>query len=256
MPASCDEHVGDVLEHLGVERMAQRLRLSALAAPIASGALLELAADAVAVDGLLVAIPGEALDADLGDVAAEAAVALEERRLGAGARGRERRRQAAGPAARRPARPSRGRRRSSRAGSVILVAMARTARRGQSATAKTGGRRRPRPPTRPCPGARSSSLRPPTSGRPPGSSSGSVTWARQSEPRKLTASTRAVPSSAASESNVLRTHQRVHRPASAPSPRAAGPSCPRTSTTPPSAVPSMRFVRPTNSATKRVRGRS
>ena len=62
-------------------------------------ALLELDADAFAINGLLVPVPGEALDTHLRDVAAEAAVAVDER--GAGARpGRgERRCQAPGATA-------------------------------------------------------------------------------------------------------------------------------------------------------------
>ena len=81
-PASCDEHVGHVLERLGVERVAQRLRLG-LRGAHGLGALLELASDALAVDGLLVPVPGQPLDPDLGDVAAEAAVAVDERGLDA-----------------------------------------------------------------------------------------------------------------------------------------------------------------------------
>ena len=92
------QHVGDPLEHLRVERVADRLRLRHGRAH-RLGALLELDADAFAVDRLLVPVPGEALDADLRDVAAEAAVALEQRGLHAGARGRERRGEAARAAA-------------------------------------------------------------------------------------------------------------------------------------------------------------
>ncbi len=92
------QHVRDVLEHLGVERMADRLRLRHRSAH-RLGPLLELDADAFAVDGLFVPVPGEALDADLRDVAAEAAVALEERRLHTGPGRRQRSREAAGSAA-------------------------------------------------------------------------------------------------------------------------------------------------------------
>ena len=49
--------------------------------------------------GLLVPVPGEALDADLGDVAAEAAVPVEQRCPGARPRGAEGRAQATRPAA-------------------------------------------------------------------------------------------------------------------------------------------------------------
>ena len=87
------ERIGDPLEHLGVEGVADRLRLRHGGAH-RLGALLELDADALAVHRLLVAIPGEALDADLGDVAPEAAIALEQRGARAGARGGERRGQA------------------------------------------------------------------------------------------------------------------------------------------------------------------
>ena len=92
------EHVGDELEHLGVERVADRLRLGHCGAH-GPGALLELDADALAVDRRLVPVPREALDADLRDVAAEAAVPLEQRRAHAGARAGERRREPTGPAA-------------------------------------------------------------------------------------------------------------------------------------------------------------
>jgi hypothetical protein len=77
-----DEGVGDDLEHLGLEGVADRLRLGRRGAH-RLGSCLELDADALAVDRGLVAIPGEALDADLGDVAPEAAVPVEERRPGA-----------------------------------------------------------------------------------------------------------------------------------------------------------------------------
>ena len=89
-PASCDQHVGDPLEHLGVERVAQGLRLGHRRAH-GLGALLELDADPLAVDRVLVAVPGKALDAHLGDVAAEAAVAVDQRGAGAGARRGQRR---------------------------------------------------------------------------------------------------------------------------------------------------------------------
>ena len=92
------QHVRDVLEHLGVERVADRLRLRHRRAH-RLGPFLELNADAFAVDRLLVPVPGEALDADLGDVAAETAVALEQRGLDAGTSRGQRCREAAGGSA-------------------------------------------------------------------------------------------------------------------------------------------------------------
>ena len=61
--------------------------------------VLELAPDAFAVDRVLVAVPAEALDADLGDVPAEAAVAIEQGRPRAGTGGAQGRPQAARAAA-------------------------------------------------------------------------------------------------------------------------------------------------------------
>ncbi len=84
-----DEHVRDVLEHLGIERMADRLRLRRRRAH-GLGALLEFDADAFAVDGRLVPVPCEPLDAHLRDIAAEATIAFEQRRLHACACGRKR----------------------------------------------------------------------------------------------------------------------------------------------------------------------
>ena len=83
------EHVGDELEQLGVERVTDRLRLWHCGAH-GPGALLELDADALAVDRRLMPVPREALDAYLRDVAAEAAIPLEQRRAHAGARAGER----------------------------------------------------------------------------------------------------------------------------------------------------------------------
>jgi hypothetical protein len=71
-----DQRVRDVLEHVGVDRLALRLRLGA-GGTHHLGALLELDADALAVDGPLAAVPGDALHTDGGDVAAQAAVALD-----------------------------------------------------------------------------------------------------------------------------------------------------------------------------------
>ena len=89
------EHVGDVLEELGVERVTDRLRFRHCGTH-GPGALLELDADALAVDRRLMPVPREALDAHLRDVAAEAAIPLEQRRAHAGAR-RKRRREPPGP---------------------------------------------------------------------------------------------------------------------------------------------------------------
>jgi hypothetical protein len=57
-----DQDIGHPLEHLGIERVAQGLRLRHGGAH-GLGPVLELDADAFAIDGLLVPIPGEALDA-------------------------------------------------------------------------------------------------------------------------------------------------------------------------------------------------
>ena len=79
-PGLLDEDIRNMLERLGVERMADRLRFGQRRShgfcPI-----LELATDPLAVDGRWVPIPCEALDADLGNVAAEATVAFEQRCL-------------------------------------------------------------------------------------------------------------------------------------------------------------------------------
>ena len=79
------QHIGDIFECLGIERVADRLRFGDRRAHCL-GAILEFAADAFAVDRAGVAIPGETLDTDRGDVAAEAAVAFEQRRQCARAR--------------------------------------------------------------------------------------------------------------------------------------------------------------------------
>ncbi len=92
------QRVGNPLEHFGVERVAQRLRLRHGRAH-GFGALLELDADAFAVDRLLMPVPGKALHANLRDIAAEAAVAVDEGGSGAGTGRGQRRGQAAGAAA-------------------------------------------------------------------------------------------------------------------------------------------------------------
>ena len=93
-----DQRVGDQLEAFRIELVAQRLALGHGGAH-RLGALLELAADAVGLDRRLVAVPGKPLDADDGDVAAEAAEALDQRHLDPGARRGQRRGQPARPGA-------------------------------------------------------------------------------------------------------------------------------------------------------------
>ena len=83
-----DQSVGDQLEAFGVEFVGQRLTFGHRRAH-RLGALLELPSDAACLDRLLAAVPGEALDADRGDVAAEAAEPLDQRHLHACPRRRE-----------------------------------------------------------------------------------------------------------------------------------------------------------------------
>ena len=85
-PCFGDHVVGDVLEPLGVEGVAVALGFG-LGCAGRLRPLLELDADALGILGLFVAIPGEALDPDLGDVAAEAAVTFEEKHRYPGAGG-------------------------------------------------------------------------------------------------------------------------------------------------------------------------
>ena len=92
------QRIGHPLEHLGVEGMTQGLRFGHGRAH-GLGPLLELDANAFAINRLLVAIPGKALDPHLRDIAAEAAIAVDEGGARAGAGGRERRRQASRAAA-------------------------------------------------------------------------------------------------------------------------------------------------------------
>jgi hypothetical protein len=82
------QHVGHVLEHLGIECVTDGLRLRQ-GRTHRLGALLELDSNSLAVDRSLVSIPGEAFDTHLGDVAAEAAVPVDERGPRAGPCGRE-----------------------------------------------------------------------------------------------------------------------------------------------------------------------
>ena len=97
-PGLLHQDVGDVFEHLAVERIAGRLRLGHRS-PHRLGPLLELDADAFAVDGFGMPVPGEAFNPHLRDVAAETAVAIQENgrraRAGGGEGGREARRSAA-----------------------------------------------------------------------------------------------------------------------------------------------------------------
>ena len=75
-----NERIGNKLETFGVEAVADRLRFGHRRAH-RLGAVLEFAADPFAVDGCSVAVPGEALNADLGDIAAETAITFEHGRL-------------------------------------------------------------------------------------------------------------------------------------------------------------------------------
>ena len=79
-----DQSVGDQLEALGVEFVGQRLAFGHRRAHLL-GALLELPSDAAGLHRLLAAVPGEALDADRGDVSPEAAEPLDQGHLHAGA---------------------------------------------------------------------------------------------------------------------------------------------------------------------------
>ena len=82
-PRLLDETVGDDLEPLGVELVRQRLALGHGGAHRVR-TLLEFAGDAAGVDRLLVPVPRHPLDADGGDVSAEAAEPLDQRDLDAG----------------------------------------------------------------------------------------------------------------------------------------------------------------------------
>ena len=87
-----DQSVGDQLEAFGVEFVGQRLAFGHRCAHL-FGALLELPPDAAGLHRLLAAVPGEALDADRGDVSPEAAEPLDEGHLDTCARRRQRCRQ-------------------------------------------------------------------------------------------------------------------------------------------------------------------
>jgi hypothetical protein len=85
-----DQRVGDQLEAFRIELVGQRLAFRHRRAH-RLGPLLEFAADAVGLHRLLVPVPGETFDTDHGDVAAEAAEALDQRHLNPGPRGGQRR---------------------------------------------------------------------------------------------------------------------------------------------------------------------
>src|SRR5262249_60675834 len=76
-PALLDEPVGDHLEALGVDLVGQGLRVGCRGAH-GLRALLELPSDAPCLDGRLMPVPGQALDADHGEVAAEAPETVQE----------------------------------------------------------------------------------------------------------------------------------------------------------------------------------
>ncbi len=90
------EPVRHQLEALGIELVAQRLAFRH-GRPHGLGPLLELAPDPARFDRPLVAVPGEALDPDGRDVAAETAEPLDQGDCDPGAGGRQRRSEAAWP---------------------------------------------------------------------------------------------------------------------------------------------------------------
>jgi hypothetical protein len=93
-----DQHIGNPLEHLGIECVGERLRLRHCRAH-GLGACLEFDADALAIHRMLVSIPGEPLHAHLRDVAAEAAIPIDQCRARTGSGRGERRRKTTGSAA-------------------------------------------------------------------------------------------------------------------------------------------------------------
>ena len=93
-----DEPVGNELEALAVELIGEGLAFRHRC-PHRLGAFFEFAADATGLDRGLVPVPGEAFDADRGDVPAETTEALDEAHLDAAARGGESGGEAAGPGA-------------------------------------------------------------------------------------------------------------------------------------------------------------
>ena len=78
------QHIGNIFERFGIERVADRLRLGQGRAHCL-GAVFKFAADALAVDRCGVAIPGKAFDPDLRDIAAKTAIAFDQRGLRPGA---------------------------------------------------------------------------------------------------------------------------------------------------------------------------
>ena len=72
-----DQDIGDIFKRFGIERMADGLRLGH-GRTHSLGPLFEFAANAFAVNGLRMAIPGKALDPDLGNIAAKTTITLEQ----------------------------------------------------------------------------------------------------------------------------------------------------------------------------------
>ena len=105
-----DELVGDDLESLGVEFVGVGLALGDGRTHL-GGARLELAADAVRLDRLLVSIPGHSLDTDCGDVAPETTEPFDQCDVDAGPRRGERSGQTGGTRSDDEHRRSRGSRR-------------------------------------------------------------------------------------------------------------------------------------------------
>ncbi len=89
-----DKNIGNPLEHFGIERMTERLRLGHCGAHRRCAGL-ELDADPLAVHCVLVPVPRKTFDANLCDVATEAAVPIDQGRTRTGACGSERCREAA-----------------------------------------------------------------------------------------------------------------------------------------------------------------
>src|SRR4051812_7546977 len=182
-----DEHVRDPLEPLAVDAHRQRLALRVGGAHRGCP-LLELASDPVRLDRLLMAVPADALDTDLRHVPAEAAVAVEEGRpcagAGRGERGTE------------PARTAANDEDVSLVDDLDLAG--RLMDRGHPTRPRLPGRQSRRANTGDgriltrtgAPGARSAASAADICAATI-SPLGSSTWVRETEPRKLTATTRA-----------------------------------------------------------------